>query len=143
MKNILKKLTFLSVTILFVFLTCSSVKASSLESIDVSNNAISVFQRLEEDSCASLLGDPESKEYPAYWIQWVLDIMKYAAVIALLVFVIMDFLKAITENDKEILKKVSVKAMKRFIYCVLIFFVPSFVKIVMTLFGAYGTCGIG
>lgn len=61
----------------------------------------------------------------------------------LLVLVISDFFKAIVENDKDALKKAGNKALKRFIYCVLLFFLPTIISLIMTMFGAYGTCGIG
>ena len=46
-------------------------------------------------------------------------------------------------NDKDALKKAGSRALKRFIYCVLLFFLPTIVSLIMTMFGAYGTCGIG
>ena len=46
-------------------------------------------------------------------------------------------------NDKDALKKASNTAIKRFIYCILLFFTPMIVEFLMSLFGAYGTCGIG
>lgn len=44
---------------------------------------------------------------------------------------------------KNALKKAGNKALKRFIYCVLLFFLPTIISLIMTMFGAYGTCGIG
>ena len=46
-------------------------------------------------------------------------------------------------NDKDSLKKAGTTSIKRFIYCVLIFFVPLIVKLIMSLMGIYGSCGIG
>ena len=69
--------------------------------------------------------------------------MKYVAIVALLVLVTTDFVKAVASNDKDALKKAGTTAIKRFIYCVLLFFLPSIISLLMTLFGAYGTCGIG
>ena len=66
--------------------------------------------------------------------------MKYVAIIALLVLVISDFLKALVENDKDALKKAGTKALKRFIYCVILFFVPTIVEIIMNWFGVYSNC---
>lgn len=94
-------------------------------------------------SCTSLLGDPTDKDYLAYWIQWCLDLIKYAAILALLGFSTMDFFKAFVGDDKDAYKKAFVTTVKRFIFAVLIFFLPVIVEVIMKLFGAYGTCGIG
>lgn len=96
-----------------------------------------------DDSCNSLLGDPDDKNYLAYWIQWSLNVLKYIAIIALLVLSSLDFIKAITSGDKDALKKASMSLIKRFALVVLIFFLPIVIEVLMKLFGAYGTCDIG
>lgn len=141
-KNKLKKLCFLSVTFLFLFLVNINVRASVLEKINVKNDLVRVVVSAENENCPAF-GDPDIETDPAYWIQWTLDLMKYIAIIALLFLVISDFLKALVENDKDALKKAGSRALKRFIYCVLLFFLPTIVSLIMTMFGAYGTCGIG
>lgn len=141
-KNKLTKICFLSVTFLFLFLININVRASVLEKINVKNELVRVVVSAENENCPAF-GDPNAEADPAYWIQWILDLMKYVAIIALLVLIISDFLKALVENDKDALKKAGNKALKRFIYCVLLFFLPTIVSLIMTMFGAYGTCGIG
>lgn len=95
--------------------------------------------------CEALLGDPNDpdKEDLAYWIQWCLDILKYAAIIALLGLSTIDFVQALVKDDKDALKKALTKTLKRFVFAVLIFFLPIIVEVIMKVFGAYGTCGIG
>lgn len=141
-KNKLTKICFLSVTFLFLFLININVRASVLEKINVKNDLVGVVVSAENENCPAF-GDPNIETDPAYWIQWILNLMKYMAIIALLVLVISDFLKALVENDKDALKKAGSKALKRFIYCVLLFFLPTIISLIMTMFGAYGTCGIG
>lgn len=141
-KNKLTKICFLSVTFLFLFLININVRASVLEKINVKNDLVRVVVSADNENCPAF-GDPNIETDPAYWIQWILNLMKYMAIIALLVLVISDFLKALVENDKDALKKAGSKALKRFIYCVLLFFLPTIISLIMTMFGAYGTCGIG
>ena len=141
-KNKFMKICFLSVTFLFLFLINMNVRASVLEKIDVKNDLVRAVVSAENQNCPAF-GDPSNKNAPAYWLQWTLNLMKYIAIVALLVLVISDFLKALVENDKDALKKAGSKALKRFIYCVLLFFVPTIVEIIMNWFGVYGTCGIG
>ena len=140
MKNVFIKLGFFSITFLFLFLVGINVKASTIDTMNINNNM--VFVAADNEQCPAF-GDPDNINDPAHWMQEALDIMKYAAIVALLVLVTADFLSAMTQNDKDAIKKASSKAIKRFIYCVLLFFLPIVVKLIMTLFGVYGTCGIG
>ncbi len=152
MKKRLKKILFFSITFLFLFSFSLNVNASVIENnnIVVTSSVKNDFTRNisvadKREACENLLGDPDKcdKKCPAYWIQWVLDTMKYIAIVALLLLVTMDFLKAVASNDKDALKKAGTTSIKRFIYCVLIFFVPLFVKLIMNIMGIYGSCGIG
>lgn len=97
----------------------------------------------EEDQCKFLFGDSKNDGSVAYWIQWILNVMKYIAIVALLGLSTADFIKALISNDKDAVQKAGMTTAKRFIYCVLIFFLPTIVEIIMTMFGAYGTCGLG
>lgn len=107
----------------------------------LNNNFINNVATIEE-SCAAF-GDPGVSGTPAYWMQQALEIMKYIGIIALFVLTTIDFINALAQNDKDALKKASNTAIKRFIYCILLFFTPMIVEFLMSLFGAYGTCGIG
>lgn len=92
-----------------------------------------------EDECDAIFGDPDDpkKESVAYWIQWILNIIKYVAIVILLVLSTVDFFQAMVKNDKSELKKVGIKTLKRFIYTVLIFFLPIIVEMILKLFGVY------
>lgn len=137
MKKGIKKILFFSITFLFLFSFSLNVNASVIEN-DFTRNIVVAAG----DNCPAL-GNPEDSQYPAFWLQEALNIMRYIAIVALLVLVTIDFVKAVASNDKDALKKAGSTAIKRFIYCVLLFFVPIIVKIIMTMFGAYGSCGIG
>ena len=52
----------------------------------------------------------------------------------LLSFSIADFFKAIVSNDKDALKKAGSTTVKRFIYCVIIFFLPIIIDFLLDLF---------
>lgn len=137
MKKRFKKILFFSITFLFLFSFSLNVNASVIENDFTRNIVVAVGEK-----CPAL-GDPTNSQYPAYWLQWILNVMKYVAIVALLVLITTDFVKAVASNDKDALKKAGTTAIKRFIYCVLLFFLPTIISLVMNLFGAYGTCGIG
>ena len=96
-----------------------------------------------EASCDTLLGDPKDSNDLAYWLQKALDIIKYGGIIALIVLSIVDFAKAIFQNNKDLLKEHGTTFLKRLVYCVVLFFIPMLVNLIMTLLGAYGICNIG
>lgn len=146
----MKKIGLYVFCVTFLFLVNINVKANSIGIVNINNNMVNIIEPLVNENktngtsvCDGLLGDPVDSNCPAYWLQEILDIMKYIAIVALLVLVVTDFLNALTQNDKDAIKKASNKALKRFIYCVLLFFVPIIVKILLTWFGWYSNCGIG
>lgn len=96
-------------------------------------------------NCSVLLGDPDdpNHESPAYWLQFCLNIIKYIGIVALLGLSTSDFFKALVQDDKDALKKATITTVKRFIFVVLLFFLPIIVEVLMKLVGAYGTCNIG
>lgn len=92
--------------------------------------------------CYGLLGNPNDANAPAYWIQFALKIMRYAAIIALFGLSTADFIKAFTSQNQDAMKTAFSTAGKRLIYAVLIFFLPVVVEFIMNLFGVYGTCAL-
>ena len=141
----IKNILIVSCAILLSFFSLTKVaEASVFEDYQLFAGEVSDgICGTEGFECQSIFGDPTDIDCPAYWMQWVLDVMKYIAIAALLILSTVDFIKALVANDKDALKKAGVTTAKRFIFCVLIFFLPILVDFVMELFGAYGTCGMG
>ena len=93
-------------------------------------------------TCNSLFGNPQNKGTVAYYLQLALDIMKYLGIILCIVLTIVDFVKALFGEDKDMLKSLSKKGLKRIFYAVALFFLPIIVKTLLTLVDIYDTCGI-
>lgn len=146
--EIIKKGLFLGCLVALSFFCYIQVTNASIVEIE-ENSVIEEYKLFDVtvddsvDSCNSYFGDPEDSQYPAYWMQWILNIIKYVAIAALLCLSTVDFIKALVSNDKDALKKAGMTTAKRFIYVVILFFLPIIVDFIMRLFGAYGTCGIG
>ncbi len=96
------------------------------------------------DYCKSYLGNPEISTDPAYYLQFAFNLIKYASIILLIVLTVADLIKATTSGNQDAIKKVTQNAVKRLIIVVIIFFLPSIIKFLLTILGAYspGTCGI-
>ena len=101
----------------------------------------------ESDPCYSLLGNPEDNvnKPPAYYMNFVFNLIKYAAIVLLFVLTIVEFFKAVPSNDQDAIKKATQKTIKRLLIAVIIFFLPDLINFVLQLLGIISdpTCGIG
>ena len=109
-------------------------------------NVVNVVKKYDEnlEKCSSceLSNYNKSDDGKKKMIIIIVVAIAVIGIIALLVLTTLDFIKALAQNDKDALKKASNTAIKRFIYCILLFFTPMIVEFLMSLFGAYGTCGV-
>lgn len=96
------------------------------------------------ESCDSYLGNPKENGSPAYYLQFVFDLMKYLALVILFVMTIIEFGKATVSSNQDAMKKALQNTLKRLIIAVVIFFLPILIKFILTLLGIYSpsTCGI-
>lgn len=87
----------------------------------------------ELDDCSSLLGSPTQSDpaTPAYYISIVFSVIRYVAIILLIVLTILDFVSAVASQDNDVLKKSSSKAIKRFVLCVIIFLLPTLIDFIL------------
>ena len=138
LKNkITKHIIVFSAIIMALFSFTLKTNASVLN-----NNIFNAFNEIHYFAdYDSLLGSDEPGQ-PLYYINIVLDVIKYAAMICLLGFSIADFIKAIVSSDKDALKKAGTTTFKRFIYCVMIFFLPLVINFLLDLFQLTGMIGV-
>ena len=124
----INKLILISIVFSFA-LFCFKINANaSVLKIDNLSNNVMIAK------CNDIFGCDDDPNQPMYWLTLGIDIIKYAAIIALLGLSSLDFIKAIVSNDKDALKKASKTASKRFIYCVIIFFLPLLLEFLLDLF---------
>lgn len=98
-------------------------------------------------TCSVMLGTTDDQNSPAYYINKAFDVIKYVAILLLIVLSVVDFTGAIASQDNDILNKTVKKTITRAILCVVIFILPSLVKFALNSFNSYqnnvGLCGIG
>jgi len=137
----MKKTILLIFTIFVLFLGTSVVEAKEKE-VEFSNS-IGTVQLLDAGSdCDALFGDPDKSGSLAYYLQKILDVIKYAGIVLCIVLTIVDFGKALLADDKDLFKPLSKTAFTRMIYAVFLFFLPAIVKTLLLLIDVYGTCGL-
>ena len=89
------------------------------------------------NGCDSYLGNPGTKGQPAYYLQFVFNLMKYAAIVLLFVMSGIEFGKAVFSNNQDAMKKAINNSVKRLIIAVIIFFLPILIEFLLKVVGVY------
>lgn len=100
------------------------------------NDSTSSYEGLESiTECSALLGDPiEDIGSPAYYLVKAFHVIKYIALILLIVLSVVDVTGAIAKQDKDAMTKLLKKIMMRFILCVMIFLLPYLITLLLKYF---------
>lgn len=97
------------------------------------NDPVSSYEGLESiTECSALLGDPiDDIGSPAYYLVKAFHVIKYVALILLIVLSAVDVTSAIAKQDKDAMTKLLKKIMMRFILCVIIFLLPYLITLLL------------
>ena len=125
----MKKIVFLVIIIAIITIPVTIVHAS--------NNIY-----LLADNCDYLLGKSNDPTSTAYLLQEIFDVFKFAAPVLVLVFTTVDYIKALINQEKSDVIKVSGKFAKRLILAAVLFMLPILINTLFHLLGWTGTCGI-
>lgn len=85
--------------------------------------------------CNSLLGSTKDKESVAWLLQQILNYAKILGPILVVILSSMDFAKAIVASDDDNMKKAQKKLVVRLCAAVALFFIPTLVSVLLTIFG--------
>ena len=97
------------------------------------------FER--SDSNCGILGDPNDDQTIAFYLQQVFNIIRFVGPILVLLMTILDLVKITAEQKQDgELQKIGVKTLKRLIYAVILFMLPTLITTVFNFIGLYGTC---
>ena len=103
------------------------------------------YKKASEINCEALLGSVTNPDEPAYYISMAFNIIKYLSTLILIVFTIVDYIKAVVSKDDEELSKTNTRFVKRFIFAIIIFVLPSLIIMVLEWGGLINDpsiCGI-
>ena len=138
----MKKICLLFLTVFILFLGMNTVSASERYSETLVENGGTISYLATDKECDAMFGDPDKPGDLAYYLQKILDIIKYAGIILCILLTIVDFAKALLGDDKEMYKPLAKTAFNRLCYAVMLFFLPAVVETILSLIDVYGTCGI-
>ena len=102
------------------------------------NLYMNILTKTSESDCSILGSDLQELLNEAF------TIIKICVPILCVVLISIDILSAVTSGDEKNIKEAQNKAVKRLMIGVVIFFIPTFVNLLLKWIGlASGTCGIG
>lgn len=116
----------------FIVSHSSMVKALPLDAINILSTS---------KSCGAF-GDPKTDGTFAYYMQEVFNVVKFAGIVLAIVMSIKDLIKIVADQKGDGFKKFGSNTLKRFIYAMAIFVLPTIINFVFDILGLYGTCGI-
>lgn len=95
------------------------------------------------EGCDGVLGNINDKTSAAYFLQQLYNVFKYGVPLICIVLTIMEYLKAVTNQDKDALMKATKRTGIRIVLCLALFVIPALINFLFPLFGWNGTCEIG
>lgn len=92
----------------------------------------------------SILGDPDDPDSVAWLVQLILNIIKVAGPVLVILLSSIDFIKVIIKSDDEAFAKAQKKLIIRLILAALLFLIPVLVQVILGVFGITSdpTCGL-
>jgi len=114
-----------------------------------SSSTLSTDTSYDGDECNYILGatndsgGTDGVPSVAYVLQKVFKLIQISGPILVIALSIMDLIKVVTSSDKDAMSKFLRTLVKRIIYAVLLFVLPSLLNFFLEFISAYGTCGIG
>lgn len=108
----------------------------------IEDSGIDLDQYDKEQTCETLLGDPEKEDSVAWLLQHVLNILQIVGPLLVVILSSIDFAKVIMNNDDDAMKKAGKKLGIRLVLAGALFFIPTIVNVLLNVFGIMGTCGI-
>lgn len=95
----------------------------------------------QKSTDCGILGDSRDPNTFAYYLQVIFDVMKFLGPVLILIMTIVDLVKITAEQKQDgELQKIGVKTLKRFLYAVIIFVLPSIITALFHMIGLYGSC---
>lgn len=93
----------------------------------------------DTSDCSSYLGSVDNPDDPAYYLKFAFNLIKYIAIIALLLLTIIDYVKAVSSSNSDAMKKANLAFIKRLIIAIIIFLLPILLGFLLDLLGVIST----
>lgn len=140
----LKKILMLIIMFYIAFFTLNrSVVYADTTTNAYDMNVSTTKSSNEYGDCDALFGDPNDEESVAHFLQEIFNVFKFLGPLLCIVLSVMEFLKAVSSQDKDALMKAMKRTGIRIVLAIVLFFIPTLINFLFPLLGWYGTCGVG
>lgn len=141
----MKKVIITILLIITCVMSISPINTFALEN----NNSINIVENTSSNVLSNtiniakkdstLLGDPEDEDSVAWLVYLILNIVKVAGPILVILLSSIDFIMVIIKSDNDAFAKAQKKLITRLILSILLFLVPIIVQIILEVFGITGS----
>lgn len=134
------------ITILLI-ITCVMF-VSPVNTMALENNNINIVENTSSNvltntiniaSRETILGDPTDEDSVAWLVYLVLNIIKIAGPILVILLSSVDFILVIVKSDNDAFAKAQKKLITRLVLAILLFLVPVVVQVILEVFGITGS----
>lgn len=141
----MKKLiiTILLVVASFTFVSPINTKAIGNNNINIvskfDSNILNDTIYIADGEKTPILGDPEDENSVAWLVQLILNIVKVAGPILVVLLSSVDFIMVIVNSDNDKFQKAQKKLITRLVLALLLFLIPVIVEVILSVFGITGS----
>ena len=138
------------ITILLIIASIMFISPINARALEVNN--VNIVEKFNSNILSNtvyiadskpILGDPEDENSVAWLVQLILNIVKVAGPILVVLLSSVDFIMVIINSDNDKFQKAQKKLITRLILALLLFLIPVIVEIILSVFGITGSATAG
>lgn len=136
-------ITILLVIASVMFISPINAKALEVNNINIieniNSNILNDTIYIADGEKTPILGDPEDENSVAWLVQLILNIVKVAGPILVVLLSSVDFIMVIVNSDNDKFQKAQKKLITRLVLALLLFLIPVIVEVILSVFGITGS----
>ena len=136
-------ITILLVITSVMFISPINAKALEVNNINIieniNSNILNDTIYIADGEKTPILGDPEDENSVAWLVQLILNIVKVAGPILVVLLSSVDFIMVIVNSDNDKFQKAQKKLITRLVLALLLFLIPVIVEVILSVFGITGS----
>lgn len=134
-------ITILLIITCVMFVSPVNTKALEVNNVNIveNNSSNALTNTINIASGETILGDPTDEDSVAWLVYLVLNIIKIAGPILVILLSSVDFILVIVKSDNDAFAKAQKKLITRLVLAILLFLIPVIVQIILEVFGITGS----
>ena len=134
-------ITILLIITCVMFVSPVNTKALEVNNVNIveNNSSNALTNTINIAANETILGDPTDENSVAWLVYLILNIIKIAGPILVILLSSIDFILVIVKSDNEAFAKAQKKLITRLVLAILLFLIPVIVQIILEVFGITGS----